>query len=110
MRAVALVLLLLQGCYTVRFISPELHSIPDGAVLHTWTHTFFWGFLPSGKASIDQCGYAGVKEMKSQVGGLGLLASALTLGVWTPMHVKIVCAEVPRRVEAEPAIPEPPIL
>ncbi|HMV66336.1 MAG TPA: hypothetical protein PKA64_05760 [Myxococcota bacterium] len=109
MRAV-LLLLSLQACYTVRFVSPELHGIPDGAVLHTWTHSFLWGIIPAGKASIDQCGYAGVKEIKSQIGGLGLVASVLTLGVWTPMHVQIVCAEVPRRVDADPFDPALPVM
>ena len=90
-------LLTLPGCYTVRFASPTLAGVSDGLVLHSWTHTFLWGIVPSGKASIEQCGYAGVKEVKTQIGGLGLLASVVTLGVWTPMHVKVTCAEPPQR-------------
>jgi hypothetical protein len=96
-----LALAALPGCYTVRFASPTLASVQDGMVLHSWTHSFLWGIIPSGKASIEQCGYAGVKEVKTQIGGLGLVASALTLGVWTPMHVKITCARWDGAAEVE---------
>ena len=30
-------------------------------------------------------------DTESQVGGLGLLANWITVGIWAPMHVKITC-------------------
>lgn len=81
-----------SGCYTVQFNSSSLASQPSGPAYSTWTHSFFWGLIPVGKVNLDQCGEPGIKRMKSQIGGLGLIAYALTGGIWTPMHVKLVCA------------------
>ena len=101
----ALIALSTQGCYTVRFVSPTLAGEPNGVTMHGWTHSFLWGLIPSGQASLEQCGYAGVKEVKTQVGGLGLVASALTLGIWTPMHVKVTCARLETVGDAEVVVP-----
>jgi hypothetical protein len=81
------------GCYTVKFVSPEAAGARTGQSFDLWTHSLFWGLVPLGEASIDMCGSAGVKRMKSQIGGLGLVAYVLTAGIWTPMHVRVVCAQ-----------------
>lgn len=80
------------GCYTVKFVSPEALAQPAGPTFQTWTNSLFWGLVPLGKVSLDGCGDAGVRKMHSQIGGLGLIAYALTGGIWTPMHVHIQCA------------------
>lgn len=84
--------LLCVSCYTVRFGNAETAYTSVGKSYHVWTHSLFWGILPLGRVNIDQCGDYGMKRMKSQMGGLGLLAYSLTGGIWTPMHVKITCA------------------
>lgn len=87
-----LALALLSGCYTVKFKGVDAAGDPGGESFHQWTHSLFWGLVPLGRVNIDQCGQAGIKRMKSQIGGLGLLGYALTGGIWTPMHVKVTCA------------------
>lgn len=82
-----------SGCYTVHFKGVEAAGQPGGQSFHQWTHSLFWGLIPLGKVNVDQCGNAGIKRMKSQVGGLGLIGYALTGGIWTPMHVKITCGQ-----------------
>jgi len=98
-RWLCLTVLLLTGCYTVKFTNPQTAMDSRGEAYHLWTHSLFWGIIPLGRVNMSQCGNAGVRSMKSQIGGLGLLAYALTGGIWAPMHVKITCAG--RRASAE---------
>lgn len=81
---------LFAGCYTTRVYVGE--STAAGKVENEWQQTFFWGMISVGKVNADAiCGDAGVQSVKSQIGGLGLLANWITVGIWSPMHVKITC-------------------
>ena len=81
----------LSGCYTTRLVYAESAG-RAGANYETWSHSLFWGIVPLGKVNLDgYCGEAGIRRVKTQIGGIGLVANFLTAGIWTPMHVHIVC-------------------
>ncbi len=86
-------LALLSGCYTTKFYFAD-NDGSTGETHRELQHTFFWGFLSPGRVNLDRhCGSAGVKRVKSQVGGWGLLANWLTAGIWVPVTVKVTWAE-----------------
>lgn len=88
----SVVLCALSGCYTTKFYFPDT----PGGYGHShkvMQHTFFWGLVSPGQVNLGrQCGPPGIKRIKSQVGGWGLLANWLTGGLWVPVTVKITCA------------------
>lgn len=81
----------LSGCYTAKVFVGD----PDGSagrIEHEWQQTFFWGLVSVGKVNAaGVCGEAGVRSVKTQIGGWGLLANWVTAGIWAPMHVKVTC-------------------
>lgn len=86
-----LLTLTFSGCYTTRMVYPS--SDRGGGAHNFWSHSLFWGIVPLGKVNLEgYCGDAGVYSIKTQIGGVGLLANWLTAGIWTPMHVRVVCA------------------
>ena len=88
---IALALSGLSGCYTTRMVYAESAG-RAGANYETWSHALFWGIVPLGTVNLDgYCGDAGIRRVKTQIGGIGLVANFLTVGIWTPMHVHIVC-------------------
>lgn len=111
--ALLLVAGLLQGCFSVRYHSPT--ALTEGArrgVTHkTWSHSFLWGIIPATRVPLDGwCGDREILKMKSSLGPMGFLGQAITLGIWTPMRLKIVCADRPTdpvlvKAPAPPAIP-----
>lgn len=93
--------LLLGGCYTTKMYSPDLASAKSGPTVRTMTLSLFWGIVPMGKASLDSCGNAGIKSIKTNISGIGLIVNWLTGGIVTPMHVKMTCAEGGTAADAE---------
>lgn len=83
---------LLSGCYSVKYYNPDTTYDRRGETHQQWVHSLFWGSVSLGKVNLGACGDRGIKHMKSRIGGLGLIAYALTGGIWTPMNVKFVCA------------------
>ena len=94
MRSAALLLglAMASGCYTVKLIDPAAMDREVTHHDHAWGHSLFWGFIPLGTVDLSVCGDDEVRSVKTQIGGLGLVAYVLTVGIWTPMHVKITCA------------------
>lgn len=90
-------LTLSTGCYTTKLVVAD--ADPDRANTHsTWQHTFFWGLVSPGSVNLSSyCGQNGIARARSQVGGIGLIAYWLTAGVWTPIQVRITCAEGPQK-------------
>lgn len=97
--------LALQGCFTVKVKNSAARGIDSGRTFHRWTHSLFWGIVPLGKVDAARCGPAGIKKMKTQIGGVGLLGFWFTAGIWTPMHVKITCND---ELSFSPKPPEAP--
>ena len=91
---------LLAGCYTVRIADPAAKAQPRAYSHQAWAHSLFWGLIPLGRVNSNVCGDGGIRTIKTQIGGLGLIGYALTGGIWTPMHVKITCS-APRTTESK---------
>ncbi len=89
----AMALVLSAGCYTTKIVAAD--ETPARGDVHTeWQHTFFWGLVSPGSVNLsDFCGDRPVARIKSQVGGVGLLAYWFTGGIWTPVQVRVVCAQ-----------------
>ena len=82
----------LSGCYTTKIENAGV--APRGEVHRTMQHTFFWGLISPGSVNVaGYCGDAGIAEIKSQVGGIGLLGYWITGGIWIPMTVKVTCGK-----------------
>ena len=84
---------LASGCYTTKLYWAE----NDGRSGETYTnvqHTFFWGMISPGRVNLSgYCGDGGIRRVKSQITGWGLIANWFTGGIWTPIRVKITCAK-----------------
>ncbi len=86
-------LALLSGCYTTKIVAADA-TPARGDVHMSWQHTFFWGAVSPGSVNLSNyCGDRGVARVRTQVGGIGLLAYWFTAGIWTPVQVRVVCAE-----------------
>lgn len=83
----------LSGCYTTKLYFADTTG-PAGDSHKTIQHTFFWGLISPGSVNLDaKCGAAGVKKVRGQVGGWGLLANWFTGGIWIPVTIKVTCGE-----------------
>ena len=81
----------LSGCYTTKYVYGK--ESRGNETYSAWQHTFFWGLISPGEVNLSNyCGDAGIYKLKSQVGGIALLANWLTAGIWIPVHVRVVCA------------------
>lgn len=86
------VLVSVAGCYSVRITRPD---VTPSSVSHVAIqHTFIYGILSLGSVNADaMCGAAPIQSVHTRIGGLGLIANALTMGLWAPMTVTVVCGE-----------------
>ena len=81
-----------SGCYTTKLYYSEAPTA-SGPTYHRLQHTFLWGAVSPGRVDLSKfCGDSGIKRVKSQVGGWGLLANWVTAGIWIPVTVQITCA------------------
>ena len=83
----------LSGCYTTKVVNAGLQPA-RGETHHAWQQTFLWGMISPGSVNVaGYCGDKGVAEVKTQVGGIGLIANWFTAGLWVPMSVKVTCGQ-----------------
>jgi hypothetical protein len=94
-----LALSMMTGCYTTKvYVAPP--STATGRVENEWQQTFFWGLISAGSVNAANiCGDAGVVHIKSEIGGLGLLANWVTAGIWAPVRVRVTCGTTPKGTE-----------
>ncbi|MCB9761217.1 MAG: hypothetical protein H6739_15355 [Alphaproteobacteria bacterium] len=80
------------GCYTTKIVHGDVQG--DTTEVHRrLQHTFIYGIVSPNRIDVDRvCKGGEVKAVKSQVAGLGLLANWITLGIYTPLTVKVTCA------------------
>jgi hypothetical protein len=109
-RRLLLLLCLSSGCMSVKYSASNAiaHGARSGDVHHDWQHSLFLGLIPVSAVNLDQyCPDTGVLHVRSSVGPLGALATVFTLGVWTPSHVRVTCADWPVAwaPEPPPAVP-----
>jgi len=98
--AVVLVATALAGCYSTRVSTP---LEPNGNKIEK---NFATGFLfglatPGANIYAERCQH-GMARMESKYSFLNMVASNLTLGLYTPMHVEVFCAEPGSETSAMP--------
>ncbi|MFT4975500.1 MAG: hypothetical protein ACI8S6_001387 [Myxococcota bacterium] len=88
-------LLMLSGCYKTRIYSGSIVDEVSRSDTSTHTYiqnTFIFGMITPRAIDIDQvCGAGKLVALRSQVGLLAGLGSALTARIWVPMTVTITC-------------------
>ena len=89
---VLVLMTLVSGCYkaTVRTgIAPG----PD-RVDHSMASAYINGLVPPGDVDGDEdCGERGVAAVETQLSFLNQLVGFLTLGIYTPMSITVICGE-----------------
>ena len=93
------VMLALTGCYhatieTGQAPSPSQVDVP-------WAHSFLYGLVPPSTLDVEnECG-SGVARVETQLSFLNLVASSISFGLYTPMHLTVTCAAM----EEQSALP-----
>lgn len=87
----ALVVVSLSGCYhavvdTGLTPSGEIHERP-------WAHSFIGGLVPPDRTSGADVCPIGVARVETQLSFLNGLVSGLTWGIYTPMTIRVACAQ-----------------
>ena len=82
---------MLVGCYSTRVSTPKK---PNGKKIEKRFATgFLYGLAtPGANFYAERCEY-GAARVKSKYSFLNMVASNLTFGLYTPMHVEVWCAE-----------------
>lgn len=89
----AAALTLQPGCAAmVRYNAPSNAATTDGPTSTQRSLGFLWGLIPPAKISLDQCGPAGIKEMKVKQGLIDGAITYFTLGIVVSTKVKVTCA------------------
>ncbi len=83
------------GCASLTAVSYD--DSPAGAVERHTAHSFFWGAVrgnvPYGTCGVDEKRHGnGLWQASFSMSTWDILASVLTLGVWTPIDVGVECA------------------
>lgn len=85
---------LMTGCYTVK-----THHVSNAGARVSDTHrvisnSFLWGLISPGSTNVENyCPPGLLKDVRSQMGGWTFLANFFTFSIWSPMQVRIRCAE-----------------
>lgn len=88
----ALGILASPGCYTTKMYSAN--ATASRTERTAVVHSFVFGIVPMNEVNLDSlCGDQGFAELKTSINGWGLLASVVTMGLWTPITVRGRCAE-----------------
>ena len=101
-----------QGCAAVRFESPSLLDAPTQNTITVRYYRFVWGLVPGSPVSLEQCGAVGMKKLKIKPNFIDGIITFATLGIVSPVRVKIRCAgkqsQVPQPQVPQPQVSQPP--
>ncbi len=86
------ILFLLSGCYHARVTTSD--SKPATVVVEqTFASSWIYGLVPPKEIdATDKCS-SGVATVETRLSFVNQLVGALTLGIYTPMHIRVTCAE-----------------
>jgi hypothetical protein len=89
--SILLVSILLTGCYSSRV---STNKTPNGQkVEKSFATGFFYGLAtPGANFYADRCEH-GVARVETKISFLNMVASNVSFGLYTPMHVEAYCAE-----------------
>ncbi len=57
-----------------------------------WVTTWLWGLVAAQEIDVRQQCPRGAAIIETEMSFVNGLASAVTLGIWTPQHVRVTCA------------------
>jgi hypothetical protein len=84
------VLVLLAGCYHA---TVETGVTPSTVVIEkSFASGWIFGLVPPSTVSTAEKCPNGVAKVETQLSFLNQLVEVLTLGIYTPMHIKVTCA------------------
>ncbi len=111
--AIAAVVLLTGGCYHAVVDSGKAQS---GTIVEDkWADAFLDGLVPPNPVETVQRCPNGIARVETRQSFLNLLATGLTAGIYSPMHIRVYCAapgsddgaaDPARTVHADPAAGE----
>ena len=85
-----LVAFLLAGCYHATITTGRT---PSAVVVEDrWADSWIYGLVPPDTINVGQRCPNGVARVDTQLSFLNQLVGALTLGIYTPMDVRVTCA------------------
>jgi hypothetical protein len=85
---------LLTGCYTVRTHYVSNSGARTSSTSRVISNSFLWGLVTVGSTNVENyCPPGQIKDVRSQMGGWTLLANFFTASIWSPMQVRVRCAE-----------------
>ena len=88
---VATALILLAGCYHATI---ETGLTPSTQVLEqSFASSWIYGLVPPKTVSTTSRCPDGVAKVETQLSFVNQLVSFLTLGIYTPMHIRVTCAQ-----------------
>lgn len=84
-------LLLSTGCF--RSVVTTAPYSPIGHTETRWVHTVIGGLIPLNSVDgTSLCGSGTVQTVTTQHGLLSLVATGITMGIYTPVKVTVTCA------------------
>jgi hypothetical protein len=84
------VLILLAGCYHA---TVETGVTPSTVVIEkSFASGWLFGLVPPSTISTAEKCPNGVAKVETELSFLNQLVEVLTLGIYTPMHIKVTCA------------------
>jgi hypothetical protein len=85
--------------FVVLFTSACFHQVvqtgrPAGSTVvdKPWVSTWLWGLVAAQPIDVRQQCPSGTAMIESETSFVNGLVGALTLGIWTPQHVRVTCA------------------
>ncbi|MCA9493205.1 MAG: hypothetical protein KC621_24910 [Myxococcales bacterium] len=83
---------MLPGCYSAKMYSAN--ATASRTERTAVVNSFLFGIVPVNDVNLDAlCGEKGFAQVKTSINGWGLLASTVTMGLYTPITVRATCAE-----------------
>ena len=96
-------LLASSGCFHSSVLMP---TVPPGDRHDTWVNGWLWGSV-GGQISADIfCQGRGVARIDTKRSVGNILVSWVTLGIYTPSHISVTCADASQY--GQPVAPPPP--
>jgi hypothetical protein len=83
----------LAGCYHATI---ETGAKPSGLTVEKkWASGWVYGLVPPSAIETAAKCPSGVAKVDTQLGFLNMVVGVLTLGIYTPMDIRVACAESP---------------
>lgn len=82
----------LTGCLSVGVYT---RNVQPAESYHFWSHGFFWGLVGSDLSADSVCSGRPLSRVDTYMSLGNLVATYLTVGIYSPMSVEITCGRAP---------------